>query len=160
KEYGNGRSMALTTVETGSWGTEWEDSWGPPGATDLADRNLYYKTFWKNAVRWLAHYRMQAPNQLVQLETDRLVYGRGEVPELRVRVMNEDYELTHDANVVVNVTAPGGKTQTVTVFPRYDEPGVYERKLELSAVGRYEIEAVAALKKEELGRDKAFLHVT
>jgi len=44
----------------------------------------------------------------------------------------------------------------VTVFPRYDEPGVYERKLEFSAVGRYEIEAVAKLKKEELGRDKAF----
>jgi hypothetical protein len=74
--------------------------------------------------------------------------------------MDEDYEPTHDANVTVNITAPDGKTQPVTIFPRYDEAGVYERKIDLPAVGRYEIEAVAALKKEELGRDKAVLQVT
>ncbi|MGD0090333.1 MAG: glutamine amidotransferase, partial [Planctomycetota bacterium] len=75
--FGNGRSMAFTSDTTGSWGTEWEDSWGPEGAEDLNTRNLYFKNFFKNTVRWLAHYRMQAPNQIVTLESDRLVYGRG-----------------------------------------------------------------------------------
>ena len=115
--FGNGRSMAFTSDTTGSWGTEWEDTWGPEGATDLNTRNLYFKTFWKNTVRWLAHYRMQAPNQLVTLESDRLVYGRGEEPEVRVKVMNEDYELTHDAKVQLTVTGPDGRTQTVKRLP-------------------------------------------
>ena len=157
--FGNGRSMAFTTDCTGSWGTEWEDSWGPADATDNATRNLYYKTFWKNAIRWLAHYRMQAPNQLVTLESDRLIYGRGEQPDIRIKVMNEDYELTHEAKVQLTVTGPDGKPHQVTAFPRYEENGIYERKLELGAVGRYEIEAVATLGSEEIGRDKAILQV-
>ena len=158
--FGNGRSMALTTDTTGSWGTEWEDSWGSAAEqNDLSNRNRYYKTFWKNAVRWLAHYRMQAPNQLVQLESDRLVYGRGESPVIRLRVMNEDYELTHEAKVQLTIAGPGGGTEQVAVYPRYEEPGIYERKLELGTIGRYEIEAVAILGKEELGRDKAIFQV-
>jgi len=158
--FGNGRSMAFTSDTTGSWGAEWEDSWGPEGATDLNTRNLYYKTFMKNTVRWLAHYRMQAPNQLVTLESERLVYGRGEEPEVRIKVMNEDYELTHDAKVRLSICGPDGNTQTVNVFPRYEEPGIYERKLELASVGRYEIEAAATLRgSEELGRDKMILQV-
>ena len=156
--FGRGRSMAFTTDSTGGWGLEWEDSWGED-ENDPALRNSYYKTFWKNAVRWLAHYRMQAPNQLVQLETDRLVYGRGETPEVRVKVLTEDYEPTHDAQVKLAVTGPDGKRNEVSVFPRYDEPGIYERKLELPAVGRYELEARAALKGDELGRDKALVQV-
>lgn len=159
QQYGNGRSMAFTTDSTGGWGTEWEDTWGPQGETDLNNRNKYFKQFWKNAVRWLAHYRMQAPNQLVQIESDRLVYGRGEQPVLRVKVMNEDYEFTHDASVLVTVAAPDGSTQQVTVFPKYDEPGIYERKLELNAVGKYELFASAKLKKEEIGTDRTILQV-
>lgn len=157
--YGNGRSMAFTTDTTGSWGTEWEDGWGPLNESSLEERNRYYKTFWKNAVRWLAHNRMQAPNQLVRIDTDRLVYGRGEVPEVRVKVLNEDIEPTTEAKVSLTITGPDGKTTQATVFPKYEEPGIYERKLELGGVGRYEIEAVALLGKEELGRDKAILQV-
>ncbi|HYF51127.1 MAG TPA: glutamine amidotransferase, partial [Planctomycetota bacterium] len=158
QQYGNGRSMAFTTDSTGGWGAEWEDSWGVSSEGDH-NRNKYYKQFWKNAVRWLAHYRMQAPNQLVQIETDRLVYGRGEQPVLRVKVMNEDYELTHDANVQVSIATPEGSTQSVTVFPKYDEPGIYERKLELNATGKYELSASAILKKEEVGTDRTILQV-
>jgi uncharacterized membrane protein len=156
--FGRGRSMAFTTDTTGGWGLEWEDSWGED-EYDPALRNSYYKAFWKNAVRWLAHYRTQAPNQLVQLETDRLVYGRGEMPEVRVKVLTEDYEPTHDAQVKLAVTGPDGKRGEVSVFPRYDEPGIYERKLEVPAVGRYELEVRAALKGDELGRDKALIQV-
>lgn len=157
--FGNGRSMAFTSDTTGSWGTEWEDSWGPEGETDLETRNKYFKTFMKNTIRWLAHYRMQAPNQLVTLESDRLVYGRGEEPEIRVKVMTEDYELTHDAKVQVRVVAPDGSSRMVSVFPKYEEPGIYERKLELGSVGRYEVEATATLRKDDLGSDKMILQV-
>lgn len=156
--FGRGRSMAFTTDSTGGWGAEWEDSWGDD-PNDPDRRNAYYKTFWKNAVRWLADYRMRAPNQLVQLETDKLVFGRGEMPELRVRVLTEDYEPTHDAAVELELNGPGGVTQKLKVFPRYEEPGVYERKLELPAVGRYEVTARATLKGDELGADKSVLQV-
>ena len=156
--FGRGFSLAFTTDTTGGWGTEWEECWGDD-PYDPQRRNIYYKTFWKNAVRWLAQYRVQAPNQLVLLETDRMVYGRGEIPEARVRVLTEDYEPTHDAQVRLNVRGPDGVPRQLTVFPRYEEPGVYERKLELAATGRYEIEAVATLKGELLGRDKALLQV-
>lgn len=160
QNFGSGRSMAFTTDMTGSWGTEWEDTWGPEGSeTDQDHRNEYYKTFWKNAIRWLAAVRMKQPNQIVQIESDRLVYGRGEQPEIRVKVMNEDYELTHDAKVMLTIIGPNDRPQQVAVFPRYEEPGIYERKLELKEVGRYEIEAAAMLGKEELGRDKTILQV-
>jgi len=152
--------MAFTTDMTGGWGTEWEDTWGPEGTErDQDRRNEYYKKFWKNTVRWLAAVRMKQPNQIVQIESDRLVYGRGEQPDIRVKVMNEDYELTHDAKVTLTINGPTGRTQQVAVFPHYEEPGIYERKLELSDVGRYEIEAVAVLGKEELGRDKTIIQV-
>ena len=155
--FGAGYSMAFTTDSTGGWGTEWEDSWGDD-PYDPDRRNIYYKTFWKNAVRWLAQRRLERPNQLVQIETDRLVYGRGESPEVRVKVLTEDYEPTHEAKVELKISGPGG-ISSVTLFPRYEEPGVYERKLELSQVGRYEIEAVAALKGDDIGADKAVLQV-
>ncbi|MCZ7646499.1 MAG: glutamine amidotransferase [Planctomycetota bacterium] len=156
--FGRGRSMAFTTDCTGGWGAIWEDSWGPD-PDDPDRRNLYYKNFWKNAIRWLAHYRMKAPNQLVQLETERLVYGRGESPVVRVKVLTEDYEATHDALVTLQIVSPSGKSQRVSVFPRYEEPGVYERKLEPDEVGRYELEAFAEIKGKDLGQDKALLQV-
>jgi len=160
QQFGKGRSMAFTTDSTGSWGTEWEDTWGPAGSeNDLMTRNQYFKTFWKNTIRWLAEYRMKAPNQLVTIETDRLVYGRGEEPDVRVRVMNEDYEPTHDAKVMLSIIRPDGTTQALTMFPRYEEPGLYERKLEAGQVGRYELEVTATLRSEELGKDKALLQV-
>ncbi len=87
------------------------------------------------------------------------MYGRGEVPEVRVKVLNEDIEPTHEAKVSLTITGPDGKTKQATVFPKYEEPGIYERNLELSGVGRYEIEAIATLGKDELGRDKAILQV-
>lgn len=156
--FGRGYSMAFTTDCTGGWGAEWEDSWGD----DLRDpdrRNIYYKTFWKNTLRWLAQYRVQAPNQLVQIETGQLVYGRGENPDVRVKVLTEDYEPTHDARVEISVTDPKGAAHTFQLYPRYEEPGVYERKLELPLVGRYELEAVAALRGDEAGRDKTVLQI-
>ena len=53
-----------------------------------------------------------------------------------------------------------GTTRAVNVSPQYITPGIYERSLELSGVGKYEIEAIAKLGKEELGRDKAILQIT
>lgn len=158
QKFGSGRSMAFTTDCTGGWGAIWEDSWGPD-KTDPEKRNLYYKTFWKNANRWLSHYRIAAPNQLVQLETERLVYGRGETPLVRVKVLNTDFEPTHDALVTLSVAGPEGQPQHFTLFPRYEEPGMFERKLELGAVGRYDLRANAKLKGEDLGGDQALLQV-
>ncbi len=156
--FGRGRSMAFTTDCTGGWGASWEDSWGDD-QSDPDRRNLYYKTFWKNTIRWLAHYRMKAPNQLVQIETEKLVYGRGEIPVARVKVLTRDYDPTHEAKVQLEVTAPSGLKRRVNVFPRYEEPGVYERNLEINEVGRYQLTANAEWKGEDLGEDKAILQV-
>ncbi|MCW8133811.1 MAG: VWA domain-containing protein [Planctomycetota bacterium] len=158
QSYGDGFSMAFTTDSTGGWGAEWEDSWGDDD-TDPDRRNIYYKIFWKNAIRWLAAKRMEAPNQLVQIETEKVVVGRGEMPVLRVKVMTQDYERTHEAAVALTIAGPDGKTRELKVFPRYEEPGVYERKLELPEVGRYEIEARAVLRGDELGSDKTVIQV-
>ncbi|MCK6470723.1 MAG: glutamine amidotransferase [Planctomycetes bacterium] len=158
QSFGRGRSMAFTSDCTGGWGAAWEDAWGD-NDRDPDRRNIYYKTFWKNAVRWLAEYRMQAPNQLVQLETDRLVYGRGELPKVSVTVVTQEYDPTDKAKVTLTVTAPGGEKRTYSVFPEYAEPGRYERKLELTEVGRHELEVRAELDGLELGTDKTVLQV-
>jgi hypothetical protein len=156
--FGRGRSLAFTSDCTGAWGAVWEDSWGED-PEDPSRRNLYYKTFWKNAVRWLAHNRLQAPNQLVQIETERLAYGRSEAIPVRVKVLSGDCEPTHEARVLLTLSGPDGVKRQLPVFPRYEEPGLYERNLELRSMGRHEIEASAWLKDEELGHDKTVIQI-
>ena len=161
---GKGRSMAFTTDCTGGWGASWEDAWGDdPRSEDR--RNIYYKTFWKNAIRWLAAERMKAPNQLVQIETDSSIYSRGDTPEIRVRVLTEDYLPAEDATVKMTITGPDGGESEVTLYKQFSdqgEKGIYARKLlptEVGLVGKYTLVANAAQKGANLGSDKALIQI-
>ena len=98
----------------------------------------------------------------MRIETDRLgVPGAAKFQEVRVKVLTEDLEPTTEAKVHAGNHRRGRQAPS----SRHRLPalrrssGIYERKLELGGVGRYEIEAVAKLNKDELGTDKSILQV-
>ncbi len=153
QQYGRGRSMAFCTDTTAGWGTRFEEDWGVDG-----DRR-HYKEFWQNAVRWLAAYRMQAPNSLVLVETDRALYEKGSRVGVRVRALDEDYEPAGSARVEASVRTPSGKSSSMKVTARPGEPGVFACSFEAAEPGLYRIAASAALKGEKLGQDSCMVSV-
>ena len=62
QEIGKGRMMAFTSDTTSSWGRDFETTWGekisPNGRlTEYNCDSRYFRSFWVNAVRWLAAAR-------------------------------------------------------------------------------------------------------
>jgi uncharacterized membrane protein len=136
--YGKGRAMAFTPDTTAGWGEDFEERWGENGD------NRYFKRFWKNAVRWLAVYRIDLPNKLVLIETDRNLYERTEHAAIRVSVLDSDAEPTERAEVSLEITLPDGSTSKRRLTPALREPGIYPLDLPLEAVGDYHLKVSAS----------------
>ncbi|MCX7804829.1 MAG: hypothetical protein N3A38_06520, partial [Planctomycetota bacterium] len=149
QDVGRGRSMAFTSDTTAGWGVDWEEHFGEPN-----DERCYYKKFWKNAIRWLARYRLEAPNQLVTIDVERFFYGRGDRAIAAVRVLDGDYVPTDEASVRLVVTGPDGRSQFMDPAPSPSEKGVYPAVFDLPAAGIYRLEASARLKGKDLGTDR------
>ncbi|HHN47253.1 MAG TPA: hypothetical protein ENN09_07410 [Planctomycetes bacterium] len=109
QDFGNGRSLALTTDTTAGWGELFEEEWGEGGD------NRYFRAFWKNAVRWLAAYRMNAPAKHLVMETPRVTAHPGERLPVTLLARNEDYEATDKVGKATLTFRPlsGGTTITI-----------------------------------------------
>lgn len=153
QQYGRGRSMAMTTDTTAGWGTAFEEEFGREGD------NRYYKTFWQNAVRWLAEYRLKAPSSLVQLELQSSLIGRGEETRARATVLDEDYEPASGASVTMRITGPDGSERETSLSADPAKPGEYATELVFKDLGRHEIELTASLKGTPLGTDRLAVSV-
>jgi len=151
--YGRGRSMAFTTDSTAGWGLKFEEDWGESGD------NRYFKLFWKKAVRWLAHYRLKAPAKLVLLETDRSLYERGDRLKVSVRVLNSEYEPTHQVETHLGLEFPGGDSRRIELSPDFDRVGYYTAEVPLTKTGRYRVSADAYDSGGELGADSLTVSV-
>jgi len=147
--YGRGRSMALTTDTTAGWGLRFEEEWG-----DGEDQNLHYRIFWRNAVRWLAEYRLNAPGRLVTIATGRALYERGEKTPIAVSVLDEDYRPAADAAVRLTIRPESGEARELEAAPDFKSPGRYTAELVFDGTGRWEIAAVAEQGGKRLGEDK------
>ena len=147
QHYGKGRSMAFTSDTTAGWGEDFEAEWGEDGD------NRYYKRFWKNAVRWLAAYRIDFPSKLTVIETDRNLYELTESAAIRVHVLDSDAEPTESADVELELRRPDGTTTAHRVPASLSRPGVYLLTVYLDQVGDYRLRVTAKDDSGPLGED-------
>lgn len=87
QEFGRGRTMALTTDTTAGWGRSFEDEWGEDGD------NRYFRRFWRNAVKWLAAWRIHTPQQHILMTTDRAFYRTGQTVRVDIEVRDDEFRL-------------------------------------------------------------------
>ncbi|MGH7143243.1 MAG: glutamine amidotransferase [Planctomycetota bacterium] len=119
--YGRGRSMAFTTDCTAGWGTDFEEYFGendnyvPDGKT-MPD-NRYYRKFWQNTIRWLAHARETMPKSQVTLSLDKLLAPVNTPVRIHALVLDDHFRGVKSADVQAELTAPDGKKITVALQP-------------------------------------------
>jgi len=153
QHYGKGRSMAFMPDTTAGWGEDFEDFFGEGGD------NRHYRKFWKNAIRWLAAYRINVPNQLVALQTNRNLYERGQTASIEVAVLDTEYEPSGGAEVELEARLPSGEVIRRRLAPDLSREGVYAWDLALPASGTYRLSARAREAAGLLGEDQAELEV-
>ena len=95
--YGRGRSFAMSTDSTTSWGSAFESSWGEGD-------NRHFRKFWRNVVTWLAENSSGSSRQL-EVATDRVVYRPGRPIEVTARAFDEKLEPTDRYRLVARLLA-------------------------------------------------------
>jgi uncharacterized membrane protein len=79
-EYGDGRSLAVTTDSL------WK--WGFVAAGRRGDEGRSYSRFWENAIRWLTH---DPDLRYLHVDSDRVEYEPGNSVRLDLRLLDRDY---------------------------------------------------------------------
>lgn len=79
QQIGRGRTMAFTSDTTQSWGSAFHTKFGTS-----ADKTLYYRRFWNQAVRWLAAERIRRMSGELKVQLDRGVAVPGESVDVRI----------------------------------------------------------------------------
>lgn len=139
-DYGDGRSLAVTTDSL------WR--WGFVAAGQPEGDGRHYLELWDNAIRWL----IQDPElRYLRVESDRVDYEPGAAVRLDVRLLDQDYTPLADAEVALEISRgfdpkalePVGAAELVTsdtgeaVHELSDlEPGVYRVRARSEVRGR------------------------
>ncbi len=79
QQIGRGRTMAFTSDTTQSWGSQFHTRFGTP-----ADKTLYYRRFWNQAIRWQAADRIRRKSLENKLTLDRNYAEPGESVDVRI----------------------------------------------------------------------------
>ena len=79
QQIGRGRTMAFTSDTTQAWGSRFHTRFG----TDQ-DKNLYYRRFWNQAIRWLAADRIRRKGGELRIHLDQTVATPGENLSLQI----------------------------------------------------------------------------
>ncbi len=79
QQIGRGRTMAFTSDTTQAWGSRFHTRFGTQ-----EDKNLYYRLFWNQAVRWLAADRIRRKGGEIRMHLDRTVTTPGESVNIRI----------------------------------------------------------------------------
>ncbi|MCX6874387.1 MAG: glutamine amidotransferase [Verrucomicrobia bacterium] len=79
QQIGRGRTMAFTSDTTQSWGSQFHTQFGTS-----ADKTLYYRRFWNQAVRWLAADRIRRKSGELKVHLDHSVAVPGESVDVRI----------------------------------------------------------------------------
>ncbi|HTL53223.1 MAG TPA: glutamine amidotransferase [Planctomycetota bacterium] len=119
--YGRGRSMAFTTDCTAGWGRDFEEAFGDNTNRNYYDNtmpdNRYYKKFWKNGIRWLAHARATMPKNQVTISLDKILAPVGTPVKIHALVLDESFVGVKSADVQAELTGPDGKKINVLLEP-------------------------------------------
>src|SRR5919107_4802161 len=106
----------------------------------LPSTDSSYDRFWRQAVRWLGQ---SAPDP-VSLDAP-VAAAPGDVP-IVVDARDPSYAPERDAAIEVQVTAPGGRVDTIRAQPDGSRPGRYRAVLHAPDAGVYRLAADARVR--------------
>jgi hypothetical protein len=96
----------------------------------------YYARYWLQVLRYLSRAKLISDDQLVEIETDRNEYRRGDIVRVRVRFRDDRRAPPEDDGVSVIVQRTGGRKKPVRLHrlgKDADRDGVSPQKRELLA---------------------------
>ena len=161
QDIGKGRSMAFTTDCTRSWGKDFETLWGEAinPSLPLVEANCdsrYYRSFWINAIRWLAAGKIGKTNDAVSLELAQTYCAPNQPTAARVKVRDA---LARDlagaqVSLVLSLTNVAVLTNRAAFDPATRS---YLADLRPSRPGQYTVKAFATLNGRKVGDDQQLL---
>jgi uncharacterized membrane protein len=104
--FGKGRTFAMTTDTTSTWGRDFESEWGEGD-------NRYFRKFWRNVVKWLAENSIGG-NQRLRTETDKVIYRPGQPIQVTAHAYDDKLEESGNFQVVARLKIPGGEEAGIT----------------------------------------------
>ena len=161
QQSGRGRTMAFTSDTTRSWGRDFETLWGEPirrdrGFDEDNCDSRYYRSFWVNAVRWLAAGKSGRTNQPVVLELSQGYGSPGDSVTATVRV--RDTAQRELPNAEVSLFLSTGGLSNLVATARYDATArAYRATIPMPSVGTHILSAVATIRSNRLGDDRQLL---
>jgi hypothetical protein len=125
RTYGAGKVLFMGTDGAWRWRKGVED--------------LYHYRFWGQVVRWMAYQRNMAKG-----ETMRLYYTPDQ-PQidrtltLNANVMDRSGEPLHQGDVTARITAPSGRSETVSFVSSGDQWGAFSGRFAAGEPGKHEV---------------------
>lgn len=152
KTYGTGKILFMGS--DGAW--RWRE-----GVEDK-----YHYRFWGQVARWMAYQRNMAQGQTMRLFYSPDRPQAADVVTLNANVMSPGGEPLQDGTVMVQITAPSGKTESVQLAAGDDEWGLFSGKFTPDEHGEYKLTlscrenggtletklSVQGVKRERIGR--------
>jgi uncharacterized membrane protein len=97
--FGRGRTFAMTTDTTCTWGQDFETQWGEGD-------NRYFRKFWRNVVKWLGENAIGGSRR-VRIDTDKIIYRPGQPIKVTAHAYDEKLEETSRYRMLARLKAPG-----------------------------------------------------
>jgi hypothetical protein len=148
-EYGEGRSLAITTD------TVWR--WGFVAAARPGDDGRHYDKFWENAIRWL----IQDPDlRNLHVDSDAVEYTPGATVRLAIRLLGRDYQPLPKGKVHLTITRGADPGTAATVGDAdvvVGEDGAGSHELTAPQPGVYRVRGTAEVAGKEVEASDIFL---
>jgi len=131
KTYGTGKILFMGTDGAWRWRKGVEDK--------------YHYRFWGQVARWMAYQRNMASGELMRLFYSPDRPRTGDTLTLNANVMSIGGEPLQSANVIVQITAPSGKVDSVRLQPGGEEQwGLFTGSFEPTEPGEHAITMTCA----------------
>ncbi len=148
-DYGEGRSLAVTTDSL------WR--WDFVAAAEAGNDGRHYLKLWDNAIRWL----IQDPElRYLHVNSDKNSYAPGDLVQLNVRLQDQDYSPLQQGSVKLTIyrgfdpaNLENVEVETVTT----DEAGEAGHELRGLEAGVYRVHAEAQVRDKIVTSDDIFL---
>jgi uncharacterized membrane protein len=138
QSYGRGHASVFATGGTWSW------------QMSLPLEDQRHETFW----RQVTHSLVTGVPKQVELNAS----SQGEHVYVRATLRDRSYAPQRDLAVTAVVSLPSGYTETLSLKPVADQPGVYQAEFEPGASGTFYIEMLARRGTEVVGTARTAVH--
>jgi uncharacterized membrane protein len=147
--YGEGRSLAVTTDSL------WR--WGFIDAAKSEKDGRHYLKFWDNAIRWL----IQDPDlRYLHVDSDRVAYEPGQSARISIRLLSHDYTPTTGGSVELTIREgfdPTKSSEILQTALTTDERGQASVNLPNLKAGVYRAVAKATVEGRKIEAQDIFL---